>query len=416
VNASLSNLEEFSALFNNVAIGIIIVDDKGDITLCNDFAFRQFGYSKHELIGKPIETLIPSRYRHKHVKHRENYEAYNSNSRPMGSGLDLFAVRKDGGEFPVEVSLSTYLSGGKQFSIAFVSDISVRKRAEDAMLQMNAQLEELVVARTQTLKVTVAQLEVQIEEAKEKDIQLRKALEKEKELNELKSKFVSLASHEFRTPLSTILSSACLVVKYVTESDQPRREKHIDRIISSVNMLTDILNDFLSVGKIEEGRIQVRISDFHLPTLVGSVCAEMKTIARKGQTFEYQHTGGDSVALDASLLKHILINLISNAIKFSPEQAPIFLKTTVTQASLELSVKDSGVGISPEDQAHLFERFFRGANVVNIQGTGLGLHIVKKYAELLDGRIDCRSELGKGTEFIVSFKTNNSIYEANSTY
>lgn len=385
---SESNRYEFEALFNNAAIGIIIVDSVGTIVLANQFALQQFGYRDEEIIGQKIEKLIPQRFKAKHETHRDRYHNHNPHSRPMGTGLDLFAAKKDGTEFPVEVSLSTYATPEGRFTIAFVSDITIRKESQDALVKLNAALEEKV---------------------KERTLSLEEALEKEKELNELKSRFVSMASHEFRTPLSTILSSAYLVSKYVESEEQPKRDKHIQRIISSVNMLTDILNDFLSVGKIEEGKIQVRIFDVDIPETVSSLLNELFHILKKGQKINYKHDGNNITLIDAALLKHILMNLVSNAIKFSPEGSTISVTTNVAQNEFVLSVKDEGVGISEEDQQHLFQRFFRGANVTNIQGTGLGLHIVSKYAELMNGDITYETALNKGTKFIITFKNNHTI-------
>jgi len=408
--------QEFEALFNNAAIGIVTTDHDGNIIHINNFALKQFGYEQSELLGAKIETLIPKRFAKKHVHHRDHYHDSNAHSRPMGVGLDLFAVRKDNTEFPVEVSLSGYTIDDKQYAIAFVSDITIRKRSEEALLKLNAQLEEIVKERTESLSETVAKLEVQIKEAEAKDIQLRKALENEKELNELKSRFVSLASHEFRTPLSTVLSSAYLVTKYTSEEDQPKRERHIERIVSSVNMLTDILNDFLSVGKIEEGKIQVRLTDFNIEDLIKSLISELTFIRKTGQKINYKHKGEAIVWLDNSLLKHIMTNLISNAIKFSPENSPIDITSSNSAQQITIAVKDYGMGISKEDQEHLFERFFRGANVTNIQGTGLGLHIIGKYTELMNGNIDIKSELEKGTEFTITFNKKTTNNENNTTY
>jgi PAS domain S-box-containing protein len=385
---SESNRYEFEALFNNAAIGIIIVDSVGTILLVNQFALQQFGYQSNEIIGQKIEKLIPQRFKAKHETHRDRYHNHNPHSRPMGTGLDLYAAKKDGTEFPVEVSLSTYTTPEGRFTIAFVSDITIRKESQDALVKLNAALEEKV---------------------KERTLSLEEALEKEKELNELKSRFVSMASHEFRTPLSTILSSAYLVSKYVESEEQPKRDKHIQRIISSVNMLTDILNDFLSVGKIEEGKIQVRIFDVDIPETVSSLLNELFPILKKGQKINYRHDGSNITLIDAALLKHILMNLVSNAIKFSPEDSTISVTSAVTENEFVLSVKDEGVGISEEDQQHLFQRFFRGANVTNIQGTGLGLHIVSKYAELMNGQITYETALNKGTKFIITFKNNHTI-------
>jgi signal transduction histidine kinase len=170
-------------------------------------------------------------------------------------------------------------------------------------------------------------------------------------------------------------------------------------------MLTDILNDFLSLGKIEEGKIHVRLARFDISDLINAQMAEMRGILKERQKLHYQHQGNREVFLDPSLLKHIIMNLVSNASKFSPADRPIDVKTTVKDNQVVLSVKDQGIGISKEDQKHLMERFFRGVNAGNIQGTGLGLHLVSKYAELMNGSVEFTSELEKGTEFLVKFST-----------
>ncbi|MEO8413168.1 MAG: PAS domain-containing sensor histidine kinase [Ginsengibacter sp.] len=387
---SINETHRYEALFNHASLGIVVLNSDAAILSVNPFALKLFGYTIEEVIGRPIEVLIPQRYHSNHVHHRNTYISH-PRSRPMGVGMDLFAVKKDGTEFPVEVSLSAYQNNGDKNVIAFVSDIAVRKKAEADFVKLNDELETTVQERTKVLEEILQQLEI--------------ALEKEKDLSELKSRFVSMASHEFRTPLSTILSSAYLIEKYTAAEDQPKREKHLQRIFSSVNMLTDILNDFLSVGKIEEGKIQVRLTDFNIQQAIMAITVEIKNNLKKQQKICYHHEGKTDVLLDMSLLKHIIMNLVSNASKFSPETGVIDIKTIRNKQQVIISVKDHGIGISREDQKHLMERFFRGANAGNIQGTGLGLHIISKYAELMNGIVECKSELEKGTEFIITFDT-----------
>jgi PAS domain S-box-containing protein len=398
---------DFDALFSYATMGIIIADGQGRVLMANPFLLKQFGYEERDIIGQKIERLIPPRFHKQHIQYREKFIEYPRN-RPMGIGQDLYAVRKDGSEFPVEVSLGTYKTPQGQFSIAFLSDVSSRKEAEMALKQLNIDLEKKVEERTQALTTIVKRLGVQIKDAEAKDIELQRvnsslnvALEKEKELNELKSGFVSLASHEFRTPLSTILSSAYLVSKYAQTAEQPQRERHIMRIVSAVNMLTDILNDFLSVGKIEEGKIQEHKVIFDVEEHINTIISEMHGLQKKRQNLQYNHTGNTTILMDPGHLKHIVMNLLSNAIKFSPQGSNIILQTTATEKTFTLSILDNGIGIPEEDQLHLFERFYRGKNASNIQGTGLGLHIVQQYVELMNGKISCQSKLDKGTEFTV---------------
>jgi signal transduction histidine kinase len=287
------------------------------------------------------------------------------------------------------------------FSGKFVSDLELR----DCCFAGNSYTLDAFPLLEEDRSVKRAGIIIRnITRLKEAEEGFRIALEKEKELGELKSRFVSMASHEFRTPLSTILTSAYLLSKYTTTEEQPKRDKHLERIISSVNTLTDILNDFLSLGKMEEGKISVRPVSFGIRELIAGIVNEMAPIEKNGQTILYEHNGDEMVNLDKGLLKQIVLNLLSNAIKFSSDGTKIEVKTAQEGDKLILKVKDHGIGISKEDQKHLFERFFRGANAMNIQGTGLGLHIVARYAELMNGTVTYKSELEKGSEFIVVIK------------
>jgi PAS domain S-box-containing protein len=407
----LNEKEKFEALFQHASLGILIVNNVGEIILVNNYLLNQFGYSEpSELIGKKIEVLIPSRFHRHHTGYRENYTAH-PQARPMGLGMDLFGTKKTGEEFPVEVSLSNYKSQDLSFIIAFINDISRRKEIESAVLrqqdeleEINLKIEELNNELEQKVATRTNQLEQAMIELEKSKQELTDALSKEKELSDLKSRFVSMASHEFRTPLSTILSSASLVAKYIKEEEQDKRDKHILRIKSAVHNLTDILNEFLSIGKIEDGKVLTHVSRFNIQELLGGICNELQGIARKGQRIIYNHEGDTEVELDITLLRNVFINLLSNAIKFSSETGEIKVSSQVNEKDIIFKVSDTGIGISASDQEHLFERFFRAANAVNIQGTGLGLHIVGKYVELLNGQIECQSELEKGTTFIITFK------------
>jgi PAS domain S-box-containing protein len=402
--------DRFEALFQYASMGILVTDSKGVITMANHFLLSQFGYTHpKELEGEKIEKLIPGRFRPNHGAQRDGY--FNKpERRSMGEGLDLFAIKNDGTEFPVEISLSHYKTDEGSYAIAFISDISKRKEIEKAVLEqkdqlaainekiedLNNDLEQKVEFRTNQLQQAMEQLEASKDE-------LTKALGKEKELSDMKSRFVSMASHEFRTPLSTILSSASLIAKYLETDEQEKRDKHIKRIKSAVSNLTDILNDFLSIGKMEDGKIVANITNFSITEFLTTINSELQGITKNGQQIEYAHTGDQYVNLDASLLRNVIINLLSNAIKFSPENKVIHIASEVSQQEITIRIKDAGIGISEEDQQHLFERFFRGANATNIQGTGLGLHIVAKYIELMDGQIDFKSKLEDGTTFIIKF-------------
>ena len=404
--------DRFEALFEYASMGIVVTDAHGQIRMVNQFLLSLFAYdAKEELIGKTIEVLIPRRYDHVHHIHRENYNK-KPGRRVMGVGRDLFALKKDSSEFPVEVSLSNYNTNEGMFVIAFVSDITLRKQHETDLLtqkeqlelnnskieELNDALEEKVGVRTSQLQQALLQIEASRDE-------LTQALSKEKELGDMKSRFVSMASHEFRTPLSTILSSASLLAKYTESVEQDKRNKHILRIKNSVNNLTDILNEFLSIGKIEDGKIEVRNTIFNVKEYLQGLCTEMQSNAKPKQRIVFTQHGQEWITLDPTLLRNITFNLLSNAIKFYNDDGVIVLNAVAGPSNFTLSVTDNGIGISKEDQVHLFERFFRASNVTNIQGTGLGLHIVSKYVELLNGHIQFTSELEQGSNFTIQFQT-----------
>jgi PAS domain S-box-containing protein len=538
-SAIKNDIKHIETFFAYAAVGIVITNRFGIITAVNPFALKELGYSKNELIGKKIEILIPERFREKHTAYHESYHK-KPVTRLMGAGKDLVARKKDGSEMAVEISLSNYEMHQEKYVVAFINNVTLRKKAEAKIEKLNKELEATVELRTKELQKALTKLKagqsalqkallfqkavldnagamiiatdkngkirlfnpeasvklgyseaevinkltpmafhikseidkkrkkifaesgidlknefdvmvdrarnniheeqqynyirkdgttfpvsltitavrnksgkiigymgvsIDITERTAADAALHAMLEKEKDLSELKSRFISMASHEFRTPLSTVLSSAYLIEKYSKTADQPQREKHLKRITSSVSMLTDILNDFLSLGKLEEGKIPVRLNYFNIPAVINDIIDEIKETLQKGQRIVYKHTGTAEVELDQSLLKHIVLNLVSNASKFSPEKSLIEISTEKNEHSLLLTIKDRGIGISKEDQKHLMERFFRGANAGNIQGTGLGLHIVAKYAELMKGKVVCNSELEKGTEFVITFQT-----------
>lgn len=391
----------FEALFMHAAIGIVMVNRGSEIILSNHFADVLFGYQPGELVGQQLDILIPQSVRERHRKTYENYTK-KPQARAMGVGLDLNGCRKDGSLFPIEISLSHFKSGETPYYISFINDTTFKKKAENDLLNKNYEIEKLnenlereVINRTNALVETMKSLEIS-----KRDLEI--ALEKEQDLGELKSRFVSMASHEFRTPLTTIQSAASLIEKYQNLKDQEKRQRHIQRIKAAVGNLTDILEEFLSVGKLEEGRVETNMSIFNIKELIQECVLDLKSITQKGQNFDLQINGKDDIFLDKSLLRKIIINLCSNALKFSSENATIKLIIDNQEDTFTLKVSDQGIGISKEDQKHLFDRFFRGTNVTNIQGTGLGLHIVARYAELLDGKVVVDSELNIGTTFTVT--------------
>ncbi len=537
------------ALFYSTTEGIIITNRAGEIIKINQSAEKMLGYNHDELLGEKVEMLVPKRVVDKHEGYRDGFNAH-PKARSMGMGMDLYAVRKDQTEFPVEISLSYFKRGDENYVISFIIDITHRKKAENDILEAKTNLEiyaeelkmlhmeseQKVIERTAELAAVIKQLEItndnlvgemaaarlareekdksqqiyftigenypngfiavfnknmeyvfiegqllkdlhiskeellgksfndhfssgyinyinqnfqkafngertvfemvfndrylqsyalpladkngqvnqvmlvtqDITERKKAVEEMSNALEKEKTLNELKSRFVSMASHEFRTPLGTILSSASLISKYKSEDDEDKMVKHVSRIKSAVENLTGILDDFLSISKLEEGKVNYSPSTVNIREICEEVKEEMQVTAKEGQDIIIQNNGTiETIVIDRHILKNILINLTSNAIKYSPENETVLIQTDINKSKFTIKVTDHGIGIPKEDQKHLFDTFFRAGNVSNIQGTGLGLNIVKKYVDLLGGTISFTSVYEKGTSFTIVVDIEN---------
>ncbi len=498
LNIPISSIYE--ALFESASEGLVVINKFGTIQLANPRTTELFGFTKEEMLGQPVEILLPIKLREIHKEFRDKFYQ-KPVRRSMGNGFTLAGRCKDGSEFPVEVSLNHFKLGDETLVMALVTDVSARKQAEAELAQLNAELEERVRRRTSQLKdserlysliarnfpngsinvfdrefnyvlvegkelykmgVTsemltgtnyLAQLDTEIRDyirehlepvfegknsgfevsyknntyeinatglpdedgsinqilvvehnisrQKQAEARIYAALEKERELNELKSRFVSMASHEFRTPLSTILSSASLLTRYTQPQHEERKSKHIARIQSSVRNLVGILEDFLSLDKLEAGKIRCQPMDLKLIDVIEEVVGDMELNLKKDQRIEVDNQVVDQVHLDPKLLRNILINLVSNAIKYSPEGSVVGIDTHTEADFIFIRVKDQGIGIPKEEQVHLFDRFFRAGNVTNIQGTGLGLNIVQKYLGLMQGEITYKSEESVGSEFTV---------------
>lgn len=407
--------EAYREIFQSMSEGIIMVDQTGKIAIANPVAEQLFGYEKGGLNGMLMENLLPERYRKNHVNFRRNFNA-DPHPRRMGFGRDLTALRRDGQEFPVEISLSFTQVQGNLLVMAFISDISQRKQAEEALKRSEeqlivyaAELEKKVEMRTEALNNSISKLEEEVVERKKAEEEARKSLEKERELNELKSKFVSIASHEFRTPLSTVMSSAALLQQYKDKKDFDKQDKHILRIKSSVNHLTQILNDFLSLGKLEEGKIDVNFEKIHLRSFFIEIAEEVNSFLKEGQTVKILcHENVGEVETDSRILRNILFNLISNASKYSDTNKTIEIASSLVADKVVVAIRDEGIGIPKEDQRHLFDRFYRASNAGNVQGTGLGLNIVRRYVDLIQGEISFESEYEKGSTFYISIPQTQS--------
>ena len=392
----MENAALLKAIIENAIDGIITIDERGQIESINPAACKLFQYIPEEVIGRNIMMLMPEPYKGEHDGYLNRYQ-HTGEPHIIGIGREVTGLKKDGTTFPFRLAVSQVQFSGRKIYTGFIHDLSREKEAEEQLREYAAHLEEEVEKRTIWLKETVAALE----EAKE---EVSQSLEKEKELGQLKSRFVSMASHEFRTPLSAIQLSASLIDKYAQPFDNPNIGKHVKRIKNAVGNLTTILNDFLSLEKLEAGKVEPSFASFDVVKLSEEITEEMQVIAKENQNIIYQHTGTTSfIHLDGNLLKNCIINLIGNAIKYSGENTFIEFNTEVTENDCIVTIKDNGIGIPEADQKHLFEAFFRAHNTGNIPGTGLGLNIVGRYVNLMNGKIDFESKVNKGTTFILTF-------------
>ncbi len=401
------NISIFSSIFAYATEGIIVSNIDGEIVLANPKSHLLFGYENDELIGLKVEALIPLKHRTNHVEHRNSFTE-NPRPRTMGLGMELSALRKDGSEFPVEVSLSHFTDDNKMYVLSYIIDQTIKKtqdlqikeayeklsKMNNEVLELNTKLEHRVRERTEELEIAIQRLAKSQQE-------LIYSLDKEKSLNDLKSRFITTASHEFRTPLGTILSSAALAMKY-DDDKKDLRFKHLERIKLSVKNLTQILNDFLSMDKLDEGLVRNTPENIEVTAFITELIDEMENFLRKGQNIIFENSSVNNVKLDKHLLKNSMLNLLSNGIKYSNEDSAIIIKIEQINDKVIFAVRDSGIGIPKEEQIYLFDRFFRAKNAVNIQGTGLGLSIVQRYTQIMNGELRFTSD-EKGTEFQLIF-------------
>lgn len=346
---------------------MIIIDASGVIRYANRQISALFGYSHDEVIGRNVERLMPERFRARHVDHRIGYSS-NVRVRPMGSGLELFGERKDGSEFPIEISLSPVHDGGKVLVAAAIRDVTERKRAEA----------ELIVAR-------------QVAE------EAREAADR---ANLAKSRFLATASHDLRQPLQTLALLNGSLRRMISDSEPLLAISQQEQAIGAMSRL---LNALLDISKLESGTIKPEPADFRVAGLFEEISREFsRSAADKGLQLQIESTGA-IVHSDPSLVEQVLRNLVSNAIKYT-RQGEVRLRCSNDGSLVHIEVLDTGIGI-PEDQLrYIFEEFYQVSvpPQSNRDGYGLGLNIVHRIVQLLDLHLEVRSEVGKGSVFTLS--------------
>ena len=368
--------ERFRKSFYNNPIAQIILDSRNrNIKDANEQFLALSGLTYDEIIGENISSagITPC------TEDMGKYKLSSLTEHGLNACEAIMRV-KYGDEINVLQSYVSIKLNGAPHELWTIIDLSALKQAENHLKHLNKTLEHKVYERTQDLT---------------------RLLEREKLINDLKARFIAMASHEFRTPLTTILMSADLLETYLKNNDVAKCAKHIRGIKAAVKLLTEILEDFLSLNSIEQGLVKPLITGFNITDIAGKITDEIGATLKQGQHIAYAHTGPELVRQDINILKNVMLNLLANASKYAAEGTTITLTTSVKKDNILITVADSGIGIPEDDQPHIFTRFFRARNAEVLQGTGLGLHIAKKYVRLLHGKINFVSKENVGTTFMV---------------
>lgn len=399
----------YKICFDSLVEGICITNEEGRIVMNNSAIEEIFGYKKGELLGEKIDILIPEAHRRIHLHHFDSY-LKSPKKFKKGKGREFYGLHKSGVILDLEIGLNYFFHEGNLFAKALVSDISTRKNKERHIKEKNRELEQEVRNRTTQLMNAVAELEKSNlnlkEEVKERVIaenRAKMAFEKERELNSMQTRFISLASHEFKTPLSGILTSASLIEKYNNSSSDPKITGHVKTIKMLVVQLNNILDDFLFLEKTESENYILRLSRLKLCDLINKIVNDAKAILKEGQKIIFMPCQLPlEVWQDKKIVEIVVKNVLFNAIKYSPKNSEIKIIVKKNKV-LKIVIEDHGIGIPKEAQEHVFERFYRANNALPVQGTGLGLNVAKRYIEKLSGSIEIQSEEHKGTKVEIVF-------------
>ena len=397
----------YKICFDSLQEGICVANRDG-IIIMNNYAIEEiFGYDEGELLGQKIEMLIPKANRD---SHRDFYDAFlkNRKKQKIGKGREFFGLHKNGSILDLEIGLNYFELNGEIYAKALVSEISARKRRENRIRAHNRTLENEVKKGTNQLTSVVKELErsnkMLKDEIKERILaekKAKKAFEKEKEFNLMQTKFVSLASHEFKTPLSGILTSAGLIEKYNQSRPNEKIENHVRTIKTLVYQLNSILDDFLYLERVESDDYSFQVSQFKMCDLVGAIVQDSQPLMKEGQWIDViQCNNPIDILHDQKVIGIVIRNVLYNAIKYSPEHSKIEMKIELDD-ELTIKIRDWGIGIPKEATNHVFDRFFRARNAILVQGTGIGLNIVKRHMDRLKGSIEVQSEENSGTTVIL---------------
>ncbi len=374
-------LSHWARIFDESLNEIYVFDaDTLQFTNVNKEAQRNIGYTMKELAHMTPLAIKPDLNKHEF----KNLIQPLLVEKIVKLHFETRHRRKDNSTYPVEVHMQLSVMGEKKTFVAIILDITER-------INYTEKLEKKVNERTQ---------------------QLTEALAKEKELNELKTRFLSLVSHEFKTPLSSILTSITLLGKYTETNQQEKRDKHVHTIKNKVKYLDTILNDFLSVERLDSGKVNYRIESFPLSKIINEVVYNSNMLLKAGQKIRYpENIDNILIQFDEKTLELALSNLVHNAIKYSPEGSIIGLVVTNDETRIILKVIDNGIGIPQEEQKHIFDRYFRAENALLTQGTGIGLNIAKQHLENLGASLEFSSKENKGSTFVINIPRESNLVQ-----
>lgn len=372
---------KFRELIENAPDAILQVNPTGAIVIANRTAETMFGYTRAELMGQNVDMLVPQDHRTAHPAHRKTF-AKAGLTRPMGLGLDLFAQRKDGSKFPVEISLSPMKTEIGVHVTAVIRDVTDRKLTEQ---------------RVKTLQESyMTELEARHKEAER--------------LNHLKSEFMASISHELRTPLHTIIGFAELLAEEDAGPLNVKQRRFLNHIHVDSEHLLGLINDVLDLSRIEAGGLHLRTEPVGLLKIVAESITGIRPYAdSRSVTIRMAEAMDFSVLADPMRLRQILYNLLSNGAKFTEAGGEVLVEAALEDNNVRITVSDTGLGIPPEECTRIFEKFYQvGFTPVGVrEGTGLGLAICKQLVEMQNGKIWCESELGKGSKFHFTLPHNH---------
>ncbi len=392
----MDSRERYRSVVMQSAENIYIMDmDTKKVVKSNPTLQKLIGYTEEELLNMTVFDFIAHDDVNEKIEHVVREGKINLAERQYRT--------KDNRIIDVEVSSAHINYGGKKALLVVSRDITIRKSHEKQILEMNTILDERVKERTAELEKEIHIRKKAEQELLDTQKGLAKALQKEKMLNDMKSKFITMISHEYRTPLTVIMTSSYLVERYLLPDSGDKPMSHLDKIRKSVNMMVQMLENVLNIGRSESGEIDFMPEKIDISQLIDDIITETRAVISK--TIDYNLSiklKSNTIITDKNLLRQILSNIILNAAKFSPNDSRVIIDISETKDMVKTIVKNKGLPISEEDQEKIFEPFYRGHNVGNISGTGLGLALVKVCVDILKGTINFSSTKDKGTIFEIS--------------